>query len=147
MGIRRVKGKFHFKSNMAEMIRFKKKAPSVIANQSLNWFLQGFRKGGHQTDASRGGWARRKKSSKRNKGRAILVDSGDLRRDVQKLKVSFNEIILGTRRIVYARRHNEGITDRLGREMPKREFMGDSKGLTKKNNDTIVKMMDKVMRI
>lgn len=147
MGILRTKGKFEFKASKKKMRAFKRKAPIKLANDSLKWFLEGFRKGGTKTDASRSGWQRRKPGSRRDRGRAILVDTGALRRDVQKLKVSFKEIWLGTRSIPYAARHNEGITDKLGRPMPKREFLGDSKELTNKNVKTITKMIDKVMNV
>lgn len=147
MPIKRTKGSFEFDENMKSFKKFKTVAPKKVANQSLNHFLEGFKKGGFQTDASAGGWRKRKTKTKRNKGRAILVDTGALRRDLKKLMVSFSNITLGTTRIPYANRHNEGITDKLGRKMPEREFIGDSRKLNQKNVKLLFKLMNKVMKI
>jgi len=146
MPIRRTSGNFEFDENLEAFKKFKVVAPKKVANQSLNHFLDGFKKGGFQTDASQGGWRKRKKGTKRDSGRAILVDTGALRRDLKKLITTFKNITLGTTRIPYANRHNEGITDRLGRKMPEREFIGDSRELYKKNLKLLHKLMNKVMK-
>lgn len=152
MRLRRRKGKLEFPDNIKGIKRFKTKAPRIIANDSLNWFLSGFRSSGGKTDDSISGWQRRKsttskKKKRRNIGRAILHDSGDLRRGLKKIKATFQKIVLGIRGIAYAARHNEGITDKKGREMPKREFLGDSRILNFKNEKTLFKLLDKVFKI
>jgi phage gpG-like protein len=54
------------------------------------------------------GWVTRNRDAKA--GRAILVDKGALKRDIQKLTVSQEYAIIGTTRITspYAKTHNEG---------------------------------------
>ena len=144
MSIKR-KGKgFEFDKVTKNYKKFQRDAPPIVANNTLNWFLKGFREGGGRTDA--GKWQRRKRTAKRDSGRSILVDTGALRRDVKRIKATFKEIIIGTTRIPYARRHNEGLTDKLGRRMPKREFIGDSKKLTDDNLKLINKMIAKFFR-
>lgn len=139
MSIKRVGKGFNFKQKELEAKQLKTILPRIIANDSLNWFLEGFRKGGGQTDA--GSWRERKRTAKRNSGRGILVDTGALRRDVKIRRTTFKSIVLGTLSIVYARRHNEGL-----KGMPKREFLGDSKKLDKKNKKTILKELDKIFK-
>jgi hypothetical protein len=144
MGIKKNRDNIRFEQRVKQVKVFKRKAPVVIANQSLNHFLLGFERAGFQTNDSRGGWPKRKSNAKRNVGRALLVDSGALRNSLQKIKTSFEDITIGTRRIQYARRHNEGLTDRLGRKMPKRNFIGESNKLNKNNIQTLLKMIDKI---
>ena len=139
MSIRKVGKGFNFPQKMREIKRLKENLPRIIANESLNFFLEGFRKGGGQTDAGR--WPARKRTAKRNRGRALLVDTGALRRDVRIRRTSFKSIVIGTQSIVYARRHNEGL-----KGMPKREFLGDSKKLNRLNKKTILKELDKVLK-
>lgn len=148
MTLKRIGKGFEFKKNQQKFNTLKLTAPKVIANNSLNWFLEGFRKSGGQTDASKNGWPTRgprKGESGRQRSTLIGKGTGDLRRDFQVLKAVFGQIVLGTRNILYAARHNEGITDRLGRQMPKREFAGDSKKLNEDNVKVLEKMLDKVM--
>ena len=146
MAIKRIGKGFEFDQSIKKFDVVKQKAPKLIANNSKNWFLKGFRKGGGQTDDSEGGWKPRKKTAKRNTGRGILVDTGALRRSIHVAKATFKTIIIATKGIAYANRHNEGITDKLGRKMPKREFMGDSRGLNKSNEKILVRLMDGVFR-
>lgn len=146
MGITKKNG-IRFKKKVAAIKKFKKSAPKIIAKNSLNWYLLGFRKGGYQTDDSSNGWQKRKQKTKRNRGRALLVDTGALRRSLQVLTANFNKIKIGTRRIAYANRHNKGITDRLGREMPKREFIGKSKKLDANNIRKLTIMLNDIFSI
>ena len=145
-GIRRIGGGFELDNVATRFEVFKRTAPRVIAEQSKNHFLEGFRKGGGQTNDSKSGWQARKNNAQRNSGRAILIDTGSLRRSITVLKATWQSIIIGTTRIPYADRHNEGITDKLGRAMPKREFIGDSDELDKKNKTLITRLIMRVFR-
>jgi phage gpG-like protein len=147
MAIKRIGPGFEFDKSIAAYKKFQQDAPKVIANESKNHFLEGFRKGGGQTDDSKGGWRQRESTAKRNSGRAILVDTGALRRSISVLKATFKEIIIASTGIQYAARHNEGITDKKGRKMPKREFIGDSKDLNEKNKKTMAKLLAKVFKV
>lgn len=97
---------FEFDKVLKNMSRDKKQMPLILGNIAKNHFLEGFRKGGGQTDASRGGW----KERKTDPGRAILVKSGKLRRDIKVRKATFNKIVIGTGGITkdYAEAQNEG---------------------------------------
>jgi hypothetical protein len=146
MAIQRIGKGFDFSNKQRAFEKFKRDVPKVIANNSKNWFLEGFRKGGFQTDASKTGWERRNPKSKRNTGRGILVDTGALRRSIQVISQTWSQIIIGTQRIPYADRHNEGLTDDRGRKMPKREFIGDSKGLDESNKKLLARMVGRIFR-
>ena len=129
MSIKKI-GNFNLKRKLANFNRQKSILPKRLANQSVNHFKEGFDNGGGKTDASKSGWKRRKAGTKRNVGRAILVDSGALKRDIKTLNATWRYIRVGTssRTIKYASRHNKGLAG-----MPKREFIGKSKELTSKN--------------
>lgn len=146
MAIRRIGRGFEFDRVLNEYNKFRRDAPRVLANETKNHFLEAFRKGGGQTDASKSGWEPRKPNARRNAGRGILVDTGALRRSISVLRATFKEIIIGTTRIPYAQRHNEGLTDRLGRQMPKREFIGPSKELNEKNKKKLIEMLQNIFK-
>ena len=119
-----------FKFSVKKMQAAKRRIPRIVGNEAVNHFEEGFRQGGGQTDASIGGWKRRKDP---DEGRAILVDEEDLKDSIQVIgKPDFKKITVGTKGIPYARRHNEGLSG-----MPQREFIGDSKELNKKILKTI----------
>lgn len=128
--------------------RFKKTLPVIIANNSKNHYLEGFRRGGKMTDKSRGGWKSRKKADKIATRRAILVKSGQLRDDLDVRKTTFEEIILGTQDIIYASVHNEGQQSGRGAgfTMPQREFLGQSSALDMKNNKLILRHLNKMYK-
>lgn len=132
-----VKGKLPNLNKASE--RLKQILPRLIANKAKNHFLEGFKKGGGQTDASSSGWAARKKIDKKNKGkRAILVSSGALRNDLDVRKTTLEEIVLGTNDTVYASFHNDGSS-----KYPQREFLGDSRKLNNKIRTLIRRQFDK----
>jgi hypothetical protein len=128
----RKKGSFSIKEKKVKFSRFKKEVPRLLANESRNHFLEGFRRGGGQTDRSRGGWKPRK--SRRQPSRAILVLSGALRRDISVLFSQWSKIVVGSINLPYARRHNEGLAG-----MPQREFIGESRSLKKKHIKIILR--------
>lgn len=127
-------------SNVPDLIKttekFKKTVVRKIANLAKNHYLEGFRRGGKQTDKSRNGWKERKLKNKKNRGRAILVKSGNLFRDLDVRKTTFEEIVLGTSSLTedYASVHNDGGMSGRGQgfQMPQREFLGSSRKLDAK---------------
>lgn len=120
-----------------------RRLPTELGNMAKNHFLEGFEKGGGQTDKSAGGWTprtSRNRSDRRNKrSRAILVDSGDLRRDIHAIirAGGFSVITDGTD---YAEYHNEG----EGQEQ--REFIGESKELDRKLKAHIEEQLNDVFK-
>lgn len=146
MALRRIGPGFNFDQNMVRFQQFKVNAPRVIAEQSKNHFMEGFQNNGGKTNDSKSGWLPRDPKAPRNDRRNILVDTGALRRSLTVIKQTWDSIIIGTRRVDYADRHNEGITDSRGRAMPKREFIGDSDELNEKNKKTLATMIARIFR-
>ena len=118
-----------------QMMRARNDTMEIIAEESLNHFLEGFNKGGYMTDASKSGWQRRKEP---DPGRAILVKDSDLWKDINVQSVTNDLIVIGTKRIPYAATHNEGLKiPRRGFTMPKREFIGPTKALEIANEQIV----------
>jgi len=150
-----------------DTLMFARETIEEIAETSKNHFVEGFRKGGYQTDESRTGWKPRKSA---DTGRAILVKTGALRRDLDVLSISKDTVVIGTKRIPYAGVHNEGgrVSERrpvrrkalkmniggkiifrksaAAFDMPKREFLGHSSDLNAKNIVIIKKFMKRVLK-
>jgi phage gpG-like protein len=101
-------GDYNIDKLIAKTEKAKKRLPTLLGNEAKNHFVAGFRIGGKKTDASRSGWKERGFSFRRNKGRAVLTQSGDLRRSIQVRRKALNRIIIGTEGIPYAEIHNEG---------------------------------------
>ena len=123
------RGEFNFRGTRQQFERFRSRIPLLVANESRNHFLEGFRRGGGQTDRSRGGWPARRpprseRQARRDSGRALLVLSGNMRSDIRVRGVSFRRSVINVVNIPYARYHNNG-TDRI----PQREFIGRSRAL------------------
>jgi phage gpG-like protein len=142
MIVQKVRGNWpNFKTNL-ELVQ--KTLPPILANEAKNHFLEGFRQGGKQTDASAAGWKTRKKEygkRGRRSNRALLIDTGSMRFDLKVRQISFKKIIVGIRNIPYAVYHNDG-TDR----MPQREIIGHSKKLERKLLSDILQEFKKVFR-
>ena len=161
------KGSLHIATvTKAEYLRKARETLEEIAETSKNHFLEGFRKGGYQTNASAGGWQQRQET---DAGRAILVKSGALRRDIDVKRITKNSVIIGTNRIQYAAAHNEGLEvperrargrkalkmkiggetiyrkSAAGFKMPKREFIGQSDQLNKKNSYLISEFLKSLL--
>ena len=91
----------------------KTKIPVLVSNNSKNFFLQSFRNQGFN-DNSLEKWQKRDNRSRRNSGRAILVDTGALRRSIKVSQSSFNKIVI-TSNLPYASVHNYGLKAGRGR--------------------------------
>lgn len=97
---------------MAIMARLEKvygTLPKKAATIAVNFSKDRFRQQnwiGNRTEP----WKKRKFDDKNSRRRAILVKSGKLKRDVQKIYVSNDKAIIGTSTITidYAKLHNEG---------------------------------------
>ncbi len=138
------KGSFNFKQTRAKYNEFKRRIPNLVANASRNHFVDGFRKGGGQTDRSRSGWkprrpARSERQARRDSGRALLVLSGNMRSDLRVRGVSFRKSVVNIINIPYAKYHNEG-----SGKIPQREMVGRSKPLERQNRILIERELKKV---
>ena len=114
----------NFKAIEQRFQKMKRDAPRLIAGIAVEHYKKSFRDGGF-TDDRLQPWKARKRGNKAdrrtNKRRAILVDSGDLRRSIRARKFSFSEIAVGSYGTKYATFHNKGT-----RILPKRQFVGAS---------------------
>jgi phage gpG-like protein len=80
----------------------------LIGNEAKNFFVNSWRLQGFD-DRSVQKWTPRKKQDKKRAGRAILVDSGDLRRSIIREPVNKSQLSVKiSTDLVYARVHNEG---------------------------------------
>lgn len=119
--------KFHFTSLSRQL---KAKYPEILekmANEAVNHAkVTNFDREAFvddQTDK----WPARK-SRRDNAGRRLLVKTGKLRQSIRILSRASNKIQIGTL-VHYGKYHNFG-TKRL----PKRQFLGDSRVVDRKNN-------------
>lgn len=101
-----------------------------IGRQAVNQFKKNFRNQGFE-DSTIDPWKARK-SNYKSKGRSILIKSGLLRRSIQILGMSGNTVVIGTKGIKYAKRHNSGLAG-----MQKRQFIGNSNKLENRIMKTI----------
>ena len=119
--------------------------PILIGNEAKNFFQGSFRNQGF-TDDDLQKWQRRK-SRRNDKGRAILVDTGDLRNSIRVRIATFNKIVI-TSDLPYSAVHNYG--KRAGRgkgfKMLQRQFMGKSVKLNGIIEKLIKKQINKVLQ-
>lgn len=137
---------FNFEQKIKEFQRLKSNLPAQVGNIAKRHFVESFRNQGF-TDATFDPWAARKTSDKsdrssrnRNKPRAILVKTGHLRGSIRVRVANFNSIEIGAYGVNYARFHNNG-----GGKMPKRQFIGRSRSLTRKIKAKISQEINKIM--
>jgi phage gpG-like protein len=127
--------------------RLKSDMPEVIATMAVGWFQDSFKKQGF-TDRKFKRWKKRKPNAPRNKGRAILTDTGDLKRSIRKTRVSFRRITISSK-LPYSAIHNEGLMGKAwGKhpfKMPERRFIGESEKLNRKTLKFIYKSIDKAL--
>lgn len=120
--------------------------PRILATEGVNFSKESWRRQGWQ-DTSFSKWKKRKPGQKRNEGRAILVDSGDLRKSVRIIGTSPGKARYGSD-LVYAPVHNFGLRAGRGKgfKMPKRQFVGQSKALQLKMNRIIDVVYMKILK-
>jgi phage gpG-like protein len=126
------KGDFNFTGTLKNYNRFKRFMPKIVGNMAKNHFLEGFRKGGGQTDKSRSGWKPRKparsaRQKGKDSGRALLVLTGNMRGGISMRSSSFRRTVVNVINIPYAIYHNRGQG-----KIPQREFIGLSADLNKR---------------
>ena len=148
----RKQGSFNLDKSLRIFRTKKKELPRILGTKVVDFFKDSFRKGGF-TDTAFKQWTPRWKrlsrtrTSRTIRERANLIKSGRLLRAVRLLGASFARIVIGTRGVQYAARHNEGQTDRLGRRMPKRKFIGRSRKLEADIEKRLRFEIDKVFNV
>lgn len=111
------KGDFKFNRSLQKFKVEEKKIPKYLAIKTKNWFLEGFRNNGGQTDDSENGWTKRGFNRFDKKTRNTLVNKGHLRRSIKILKATWNNITVGSYGLKYSAIHNFGGKIRITRKM------------------------------
>jgi len=131
--------------------KFKANAKIILAqaaNEAVNHFKANFKLGGFM-DRSLEKWKPRKNN--KDKGRGILIGkgSGRLKRSIKRSSLSATRTIIGVSGTPtkYASVHNFGLRAGRGKGfiMPKRQFMGESKVLSKKISRLIERRLKKIL--
>jgi phage gpG-like protein len=133
--------KFNFDEISARFEKVKIELPKIIANDTKNYFVESFNK--QQWDGK--AWEPRK--DKKDEGRKLLVKSARLRNDlINSNKSATWQSIKFTIDNPYAQVHNDGLKSGRGSgfTMPKRQFVGHTKELTKRQLNKIKSYMKRV---
>lgn len=168
------KGDFKLDESVKKFNQFKKTIPKILANNSVNHFKKGFSQGGKQTNNSLSGW---KSRQFRKGGNTLIktgVLQKDIQKKVvsfPRIVVGTTNVTSD-----YAEIHNKGGTIRITAKMrkffwamfkktgdqywknmathkgntiviPKREYIGASDKLSKKNELSLRKGLDKVFKL
>jgi phage virion morphogenesis protein len=112
----------------------KRSLPDGVGTLAKNFFKKNFRKQGFDNN----GVEKWKPRKRKDKGRAILVKTGNLRNSIRVKNATFNKITIATD-VDYANVHNSGLRAGRGKgfKMPKRQFMGESNNLNKEIKEFI----------
>lgn len=109
--------------------------PTVLVNDAVNWTKDNFSRQGFP-GKSFDKWKARDPRSDRNKGRAILIDTGYLKRSIKKIHTGPLSASFGTS-APYARAHNDGFRGTVNVKAHNRVKMGMTvRGMEKKKTIT-----------
>ncbi len=133
--------RFKFAEQLRAFKRLKRTMARKTAANTRRFFLQSFRSQGW-LDNILSPWEKRKAKKDTRPGRAILVDSANLRGSIRVKSVSFPISRIGSYNIRYNRFHNRGAGP-----LPKRQFIGSSRTLTKSNSKIINLELSKLLQM
>ncbi|WP_052594131.1 phage virion morphogenesis protein [Aureispira sp. CCB-QB1] len=85
----------------------KRRLPRTIGQVAVNFSKDNFRRQGFLDGGRVNKWKKRKFSGG-NEGKALLTQSGKLKKSIAIIRASPSEIVIGTKGIPYGRIHNEG---------------------------------------
>ena len=105
----------------------------AVTHSTENFAKQGF------DDIGIEKWKERKRTRTRDIGKAILVQSGRLRRSLRKKRLTSLSGVISSP-LPYAKRHNEG------ERMPKRQFVGNSRNMVKKIERAMSLKIDRIFK-
>ncbi len=136
-----------FTKRIDRLTRLYPRLPNLAATTAVNFSKQRF-VNQNWIDARTEPWPKRKETAlqrRRNRGRAVLVKSGRLKRSIRKIRTTATLAIVGTD-VPYAPYHNQGSgkqstgtfniatrrenTMRSG-TLPRRQFIGESQALAR----------------
>ena len=98
-----------FKGEQNALKKFFTSLPKVVGVIATQHFTEGFRRGGF-VDKTFEPWKPRKNDKPKDKGRAILVKTGSLRKAIRVIESNPKRVVVGVTDIPYAKLHNEGGT-------------------------------------
>lgn len=84
-----------------------KRLPLIAANTGKNFFQARFNTQDWLAN-TRQPWRKRKDTAKRDKGRAILTDTGRLKRSIRVVRADWTDVIVGSNDVPYAAANNDG---------------------------------------
>lgn len=119
--------------------------PVVIGNEVVNWSKDSFKNQGF-TDSRFMPWKKRQVNSKKNKGRAILVLTGRLKRSIRIVSLSKDSVAIGSD-VPYAKAHNDGFNGTVTVKAHKRHSYSISKVGTGKLNKSGTERMQTVKAV
>lgn len=132
------------KDRLRAVLALRERLPGMVGEEARGFFLDKYRKGGFEDDRFVP-WVARKtrsgKAGKRDAGRALLVQSGRLRRSIRVLSTGPGYVVVGSD-VFYAKFHNEGVEGRL----PRRQFIGPSKKLAEVIERRVISEVLKVLQ-
>jgi len=136
---------FNFAAKIKALSNAKSRIPDLLAGISLRHFQRSFKNQGF-TDQSFNPWVERKtrnRSDRNNpkKRRAILVDSGTLRKSGKIKIATWKRVVVGFYGTNYGTFHNRGLGNN-----PKRQFIGNSKELTRLIEKEINNHLSNILR-
>jgi len=118
--------RWNVKKKINAFEKMKRTLPVRLGNKYKNHFIKAFNDEAFSYDTPKSDpWKARKyqtKEDKRtNKRRALLVQSGSLKRSIKVKRATWSKIQIGSYGIPYASYHNKGT-----RDIPQRQFIGKS---------------------
>jgi phage gpG-like protein len=102
-----------FQQVRTDLLALRTRLPAIVGQEAVNLSGQAFRNQGWDGQP----WPARKPGAPRNKGRALLRDTGLLRRSIRVVKMTPSEVTVGTD-VPYARIHNAGGTINAAQRVP-----------------------------
>ena len=104
--------------------------PTKLGERAVKFFRANFDLEGFK-DQTLSPWQNRKYTP-RGGPKKILQVTGALKRSVSRIRTTFSRIEIGTKGVIYAARHNRGLSG-----MPQRKFIGESQALEKELKERI----------
>lgn len=112
--------------------------PTILANEAVNFTKDRFTKQGWQEETLQP-WQKRKSNAPRNKGRAILIDTGRLKRSIRIISTSALRAEFGSVGVPYAAAHNYGFHGTVTVKAHNRKRIGNIKVSSGKTGKTDTK--------
>lgn len=158
-------GDAELQRQIAAVKRVMVKVPRKVGDTAVMFTKERFRRQAWLDHRSKR-WKKRKPGSRRNKGRAILVDKARLKRSIRVKRAASSSVTIGSN-VPYAKAHNEGVRGTVSvkahsrnvnnkkvtvgahtkkMNLPKRQFMGKSQYLDKRIKRVIASQILKALK-